>query len=1220
MYLKKIELFGFKSFADKTSISFEEGITAIVGPNGCGKSNISDGIRWVLGEKRAKMLRGIKMEDLIFAGTDFRKPLGFAEVSLTIDNAENLFPIQYSDVILTRRLYRSGESEYLLNKTPCRLKDIQDLLMNTGIGSNAYSMIEQGEIDYIVSAKADERRFLIEEAAGISKYKNKKDEALRKLDRTELNLQRVNDIVAEIEKNIKYAERQARKAERYRLQFEQLKNYEVMKARRDIKAIAEEIVDLKRRKNSAEERSAVIKEYLDKHQAVIDEIDKKLFELERRQHECEEERFRYKSDMSSLQDKMTFNHEKIDELHQRNESLETDAALSKEKIEKLHADVATRKSELESFRSQSQEEKDKLIEMRNRREELIDIINREKESLDRANDLVYALNDELTQKRNELQKIESGKIGLDHKKQRIEQTLQRLNAEENDILVRMELSKDEVQTIIKDYNITQGELNRLQHDYEKNKNRYTVVQNELIETRGSAKEIESKLKAIEELAQSGIGFKRGTQSLIENWKEADGELNMKLESVLDSIVVREGYEYPIQTLLQDTLYCIVATSYEEGISLVREAQIKEQGSVDILVGIYAECVEKDKPVHESILGVARDFVTFKNSQLSSLIQLLDRTIVVDSFKSVPSEIMSLLIGKWNIVSLQGELLLENGMLRWKDENDALAGALVQEEKKKKLRNELTVVKEEITKLADEERSIKSYIEGLAKEITNLSDQVVDRKITLESNQKITHSIKDNLNKIRDHKNILEIEKKEADEEYLIIEERSGILTSEIKGVDSRIKEAEKERNQLNESLDAKEKQREHIQIELASLETACAAVNEKEEYLLNAVNIVELGLNDEQIANNKRNDEYQSNKERVDKIIQENREIEEKLRLLQETANDVEQRLDNVKNDRAEVVARKDAEFESSKGHRDEYQSLKDELHTIHLKEMELQYQETSNRDRLMQSYKINIDEFELNEEYSNDVNFDTIDEDIALLTKRVESLGTVNLLAIEEHKELQDRYTFLIEQRTDLEQAQRALLEAIRKINRTTKQLFVEVFEQVQRNFQYYFGVLFEGGVAELTLVDEENPLESGIDIFVRPPGKKLQNIQLLSGGEKALTAVALLFALFKVKPSPFCVLDEVDAPLDEANIDRFLAVVKEFSNTTQFIIVTHNRKTIGMAHSLFGITMEEAGVSKIVSVKIADISSENNTKQRGDTHDFNKAAKNVDEAVNEIFGEVPK
>ncbi len=1188
MHLKRIEIVGFKSFANKTVVEFEKGITAIVGPNGCGKSNISDAIRWVFGEKSAKMLRGSKMEDLIFSGTSNRKPLGYAEVSLVIDNEDRTLPIEYSEVVITRKLYRDGESEYMINKSPCRLKDINELIMGTGMGSNAYSMVEQGEIDYIVQAKSDERRFLIEEAAGISKYKNKKDEALRKLERTENNILRVNDIISEVEKNIRYAQRQAKKAERFKKYFDELKKLELVKAKLDKaeieankKRIEEVSSALKLEEKELEEKIESFKPRIEKLMAEIAESEKSLENLEAKRYEL-------KSKISSIREKAAFNSEIADNLGKRNESLVNAIETAEKNKREAYSLLNEKKRELEDFYLLLERETARLRELNEEKEAVYEKLNKEKrefEDLEKRYEDALSSYNGLNEKRHAIERL----IAVaKNKVEKNNEQLDRLAKEEEETLQKIVSGREEIERIIREYNELEAAISEVSSRKNSVKNDYLMLSAKLDDKKGKLREVESKIAALDEISSNTNSFKPGTEALLKRKGESEYPFG-DVKSVLDIISPKEGYEHAVQAVIYEILYSVIAPSFRDAFSMLDYLEQNNlKNSVDIYVNSPLGGGDFDFSAGDNVLGLMSDYVSFKENCDYGLEEIFASVMVVKDIKGLSDEEIADILKSKHIVSLNGDVLTRERLLKRRSESDFLSGALVREERRRKLLKDKNLILAEIEILSEEVAGKENELRNIEDEEGRLSALLVERKIAIDTNEKISENVKETLSKIEEAKARLSSEKRALETEIVD-------LSNKLADIEKRLGDLTVVIEENKNFLDAKKRaiseinlEREDIEKRLTSAQTNISGLKEKEEYLKNTISMIEENAAKEDGNILKYREEIKENDIKISELTEESERERITLGGYENELAGLDEVINELKAKRDELTAVRDREMESINAMSKEYDNKKDAIHSYEMEYKDLEYREKSIEERIRQAYKIDMAEYDFSDINFEDVNYETLYADIESYSKRVDSLGTVNMLAIEEFNELQERYQFLIDQKSDLENARDSLMEAIKKINRTTKKLFVDVFNEVQANFQYYYRILFGGGEAELVLLDELNPLESGIDIIARPPGKKLQNIGLLSGGEKALTAVALLFALFKVKPSPFCLLDEVDAPLDEANIDRFLAVVREFSGTTQFIIITHNRKTIAMADSLFGVTMEEPGVSRIVSVRVKDINME--------------------------------
>jgi len=1035
MYLKAVELIGFKSFADKTTIEFTPGITSIVGPNGCGKSNVADAVRWVLGERSAKMLRGRKMEDVIFAGTHFRKPLNMAQVNLVIDNRDRILSIGYEEVVLTRSLYRTGESEYFINKTPCRYKDIQDLILDTGIGSHSYSMIEQGRIDYILQADPDERRFLIEEAAGISKFKSQKDEAIRKLERTENNLLRLTDIVTEVERNIKYAERQAKRAQKYRGIFDSLKQKEIQKALLEIQRLEERAQKLKDSQHDSHGKEQNLSSRVEiLKQAVLNlekEEEEKLQELRFQ----EGKRYERKAELQNRENTKAFNFEKIGEMKNQVETLEREIRSIDENQEGLLASL--KEAEAEPRVSDSEAEASAL----DGRIQELEVQER------KFQDQTFEGAGALASLRNEIQKLEVEKASCDLRSIKNEELSQ--SSKEESAAIRSKRTQLEGDLTYKKESLStlKVEETRLASELESLEG---SIQNQRMGRENQLKEFQdvlSRLQILEELESSLFETGSLQPEILERLKATDFG-----QSFLTELKSKPGFEKG----LEEVLGSLLKSMFVERVKDLRETLLEQR-------------LRSEKGLESSDTELAQ-----LEKELGSLRRCSQESI--EAFRT-----------------RQFELEVEEGQFG------------------------------ELKKLLSEGEKKLEYCETEARLISRESEEVVmnikEQKAQFQTLEDTERDLKAQFDRLRD-----DLQKKRL------------------------------EKSALKEKLRYKEDAFESLQRQVKE----SGEMRDRHERQMNEA------------------------REKIQKCRAENESLDTEIENYRETLKGEELNLHQCEEARLTIHNKKKSASEELTQEEKSLEEIRSQFHQLQMENRELEHLSTRERDRLAQTYKIKLEDFKLSEEEIDSLELSTLENEIAELQEKVSNIGTVNLLAVEEYEELKQRFDFLANQKQDLEKARQELLEAIRKINRTTRKLFRETFEKVRHHFSEFFRILFGGGVAELVILDEDNPLDSGIDIFVRPPGKKTQNISLLSGGEKALSAIALLFALFKIKPSPFSILDEVDAPLDEANIDRFLDVLKTFTDNTQFIIVTHNRKTISMCSTIFGVTMQEAGVSKVVAVKL--------------------------------------
>jgi len=1051
MYFKKLEIVGFKSFCDKTTLHFEPGITAVVGPNGCGKSNIFDSIRWVLGEQSAKSLRGSDMQDVIFNGTDLKEPLGMAEVTLTFDNDKKFFPVEHDEVAITRRIFRSGESEYLLNKTLVRLKDILDLLAGTGIGAESYSMVAQGKIDLILSSKPEDRRLVFDEASGITKFKSQKREATRRLEETEQNLLRVNDIVVEVKRQIGSLERQATKARKYKEAFEELKTKEV-----DLSAL--------HKKKLLEEKNIIISQ---------------LSELQ-----LQEEKFlniigEQESKIANRQSELKTVEDSINDI--KNQVLDLDNQVSGDK-EKLRFD-REKIIELEAAKkyalAQIEQTKNKLI------------IDQEK--LNKARDEYSSIRKDAENKTVIIKEKES---------------------ELNNLVLSIKLSLETIAKAKKNIMGLAIETSKVNNDISD-----FVAKEQILLARKKRLELE-RAKLNEEKAAAEDSLNSITREL-ESLRVAFDDLNLRIGSLNKEL---DGEKSSLEAI---------------------NSSIEELGKQKLTLESHKEFIERLKTKYEDL-----------GESLNAVISL-DR---------LPQEQLTGLVIK--IKAIEKDKLQLSGEAKPIDLDT------------EKISEKIGQIQEKIDSLRNQELEKKNSIAQLNNSSQELQQDLRSQEINLANKKSFHQNILEQFNKIREEEDIIIIELSDTEKEVSSLEEKLLSLKSCLEKLEIEHKKTEDlilgEQNNIAANTEIKERSLVSITQIKTQLDTLNKRINSDEA----ALRILEEAYNNDSQALGNSEKEIEKNEEKITTLRLEIDDSENKIKLNLKFIQDQEASLKETEDKYRAVSAGTSEVLNKIELDRKELDTLKNSLYELQMQNKDLDFKYQSIKDRLLQAYKIDL---ETVENIPEGIEENSALEEIQRLKEKLDSYGTVNLVAIEEYDELKKRYDFLIQQQDDLASAKESFHQAILKINRTTKQMFLETFEKVKEEFRNYFKLLFNGGDAQLFLIDEQDPLETGIEIICRPPGKKLQNVLLLSGGEKALSAVALIFAIFKVKPSPFCILDEIDAPLDEANVDRFGRLLQEFTQISQFIVITHNKKTIANAGVMYGITMEQSGVSKIVSVKFA-------------------------------------
>lgn len=1078
MYFKKLELFGFKSFADKTVLNFEPGITAIVGPNGCGKSNIFDAIRWVLGEQSVKELRGAAMEDVIFNGTDKKASLGFAEVSLTFSNEARSLPIEYDEVTITRRLFRSGESEYLMNKIVVRLKDIQELLMGTGIGAEAYSLVQQGKVDLVVSAKPEDRRMILDEASGITKYKSKKREALNKLKDTENNLLRLNDIIIEVKRQIASIERQANKARKYKEEFENLKDLEIKLARYQRNSFADE-------KNKIQACLEDLKVQEEKWSRELEEFSSQL---------TNEINF-----LDELEDKINEAHSQEIKMEGQIDLNNRQVGFNAERIENLNQNTAKLK-----------DQKEQLIEKCRIQQERIEELKKILADLQAASEFNEQI---LGEKRSGLISVE--KLIKESKEKIKEDDEKILNLTVQQVSVR-----NEVTDIMKEM---QGSLAR---------KRRLELENEKV--LGEKQQADDRLQSLEQQ----IGSVQGIMNELENTRSHQAQA---LSSLKESLSVLDG---KITELEKKKMFFI---SQEE---FIEKLNVQYQDMPDPIVDGRFFTNTTPLAHHTGIIGKVKEVIPVDPSRLENFRQSL----------SAENQKLFEIVCETKFIELDPQQILIK----------------------------IEEIGVEINQMLNEKQAIVAQVE--------------EQILTIEQTQHEIHQREKSYSIFESQKNdILNENKKLSDELEMLTVELSDVRVSLVS--------FKKKEDELNYTLDTinqdvgwcqndiKEKQawiagklqeKEEITVCIAQLETEIASQKDKLIFHQDSYKEFSEGLDGWLEEIKKIDDEAASQAIKIQQYEAENRALEINIEEIKNNKDSLKTVLSEYEAQKNEVGQRINSGRAHMNSMQDEIEKIKQGMHVQQMKEQEFSFNEKGIVDRLLQIYKISLEEILAQDQAAQEnqevVNYDELMADLEKLRKRCDAYGSVNLVAIEEFEELKQRFEFLTKQQSDLLEAKSQLMSTIQKINRSTRQMFMDTFTKVSEEFRIYFRMLFGGGEANLVLLDPENVLESGIEIIARPPGKKLQSISLMSGGEKTLTAIALIFGVFKVNPSPFCVLDEIDAALDEANVGRFSYLLKDFAKIAQFIVITHNKKTIAISDVMYGITMPETGVSRIVSVKFSE------------------------------------
>lgn len=1182
MYLKRLELQGFKSFADKTVLEFKPGITSVIGPNGSGKSNISDSIRWVLGEQSMKSLRGASSSDIIFAGTQNRKSLGFAEASIVIDNADGKLPIEYNEVTVTRKIYRSGETGYFINKTPCRLKDILELFMDTGIGKDGYSIIGQGKIDEILSNKSEDRRRIFEEAAGIVKYRTRKQESEKKLEQTKLNLLRINDILTEIEGTIEPLKIQSEKAKKFLDLREELKEIEVglfLYNIENYKAKLEEIV-----------------KDIEIMQSQYDDEDKKLEEIKNLKEELKKQ---------------------VDEITEKIENMQNIGFESTNKIEKINSDINVAIERKENNKTNKERFITEIEEIKVRIEELEEEKKQKQDKKLNLNTNKEKFEKELEQKEKELaeltKKLSDKELEIETKKQKVEQNVDRkyeiaseINTQDvnlENLEKRQKVVKQEIQGAISELDsarMQKQELSKGFYEIEAKRNealsKIEEIRSKKEESNRKLKEFDDKInhilydvrmkdaryKFLQETEKEKEGYIKSVKSLLLDC-EKDNILKKGVHGVLANLIVApKEYETAIEMCLGAALQNIVTETEEDAKKLIEHLRKGNLGRASFLpiTSIKGKKLEniKQKGIN-GIVGIASELVKYQNKYEQIILNLLGRTVIVENMDSAIS------LAKQNnysfrIVTLKGDLINPSGAITGGSVAQKTVNILGRGREIEELQKQIKKLEKQKEDLENEkqnyEKSIKNILENseeLEKKLQEIDIIYATEKQKMVSIEENIARIETRLNKLKEEQVNIENDKVNNREVRTKKEEEIQSLTKEIEELNLVIEEFAKTNHDNQAYIDDLNFDITNLKISVSSFDESNLSIDEMLERINQDIENSKLSIQNKEMQiktiedeNNELEKTVQSYKQEIENIKKEVENSSNVIEELKQTRLKNNEKLANLENE----ISSKFKLLED----------LKEQIVKLDVKKTKLEQDVEQIVNTLWEEYEITPNNAEGFERPSN---IAIAQKEVHRLRKAIKDLGSINVDSIEEYKKTKERYDFMSEQRLDLEDTSSKLRKMISDMTDTMKTQFAEKFAIINKNFNEVFVELFGGGKAELILEDEANILECGIDIRVQPTGKKLQNMMLLSGGEKAFTAIALLFAILKINPAPFCILDEIEAALDDVNVYRFADYLKKFCKDTQFLVITHRKGTMEAADTVYGVTMEENGISKLLSMKLS-------------------------------------
>ena len=1190
MRLEKIVLNGFKSFADKTEFVFDRPVTAIVGPNGCGKSNVVDAVMWVLGEQSDKSLRSGQMADVIFGGSTSRKPLGAAEVSLFLSNPDGVgrrqLPIDAEEVQITRKIYKSGESEYRINNKVCRLKDVRELFMDTGIGTKAYSILEQGQVDHLVNASKTDRRSIFEEAAGISKYKAHKKEAMRKLERTEQNLLRLADILGEVAKRLRSVKHQAGKARNYLQYTQRLKelqvNYSLVEYDKNLSQLSEKETAFKKETQQSELLAAEVA----KQDSMIGKLGEEIIETEHKINHAGNRLVSVRSKIEQQIQRIDFLRSRVAELQQRKTSSEAT-------LEKLQEQKNLTDENSAQYRK-TLAECEKSLEEKNRENE--DIRKALQQTNAECASLEANLEDEKSgiidivrrtaQLHNEVQSISVYRSNLTSQKDRLAGRAQIVRGEMEELLTekaRHEARSNDIEKVLDEL---KNSLEAKRRESEEIVSSLAADNKRLAHSKETRSALSSELSILADMEKRCEGLKAGVKSILQNRLVDSGRFDY-IEGMLAEVVSTDiEYANAVEAALEGKTDALLVNDSKKMLT-DNETIERLDGRVDFL------CLDKIKPFADdinwadfpSVKGRLIEFVRFDGKYEPLVWNLLGKTLVVDSLEQA-AELTEKVSGPYQFVTLKGELLSNDGIVKLGPMGRA-TGLISRRSRLNQLEEAIAGVTSEIAELEDrieKNNQASVHLEKLCKDLRTAVYEANTEKMQVDSK---LSAIEQNVKRLREEEPLL------TSEIDLLAEQIDQSVRKEYESKQKlqELEEVNDQRTTQIELLEAKyvelKQKRQALEDKHTDLKIALGQITEQSKASKQIIESLHKQMHENLTATQAAQDEIQNciEQERtsrmeilncetsVSELFVEKEKSQESGRLLQE---EIENLLSQRKQAKEQLRLRRTE--------KEQCEALISELR-VELGQLQVRQQDLVERVR----EQLQIDLAEAYKDYTRqEVDWEQIKQEITELRGKIERLGNVNVDAIEEQEGLEKRHEFLSEQVQDLNSSRAQLQQLINRLNKKSTERFQETFEQIRIHFQEIFRKLFGGGKADIMLEDAEDILEAGIEVIAKPPGKETRSISLLSGGEKSMTALALLFSVFKTKPSPFCFLDEVDAALDEANNERFNVLLKEFQKDSQFIVITHAKRTMSIADVLFGITMQIRGVSKKISVRFGETEEE--------------------------------
>lgn len=1168
-------------------MQFHDGITCIVGPNGCGKSNVVDVTKWILGEQSVKSLRGKEMTDVIFNGTATRKALGLAEASMIVSNDDRLLPYDMDEVKVTRRVHRTGEGEYFINQTPVRLKDVKELFMDTGVGTKSYSVMEQGQIESFINATSKDRRKLFEEAAGISRYKSKKEEASRKLEKVEQNLLRINDVIDEVEKRLRSVTLQAQKARRYQSLVDELKKYRISHSVIYIDEINQKRTSISEEIASFENKISELNAKLANFDAETAEYAKAQLDIEHEIQNAEGQRASFKAYMAEMDTNQAWSRRNIQDLIAENKLLQEEVDGSSQRAQKQADQIISIEKELHNLDNQIENQGKETIQLEDNRNELQENIKKLIESVDEKKQAILQRVNEKIRLESEVAGLRAQIEMLSRRREELTETQNNLKNTFEEVNTRCLSVEQQVKGKQENKVIVNESLESFKKKLLQVEDRVYSIEKELgqVNQKGVAKE--SRLQILQDLELRNEGLTGGVKAVLEALK-GNAQIGNIHGIIADLFTVDQEFALAIEIFLGFRAQEVVTATAQDAKKAIEFLKENKKGRCTFLP---LDRIQARRPVDNNIqhkkgvLGLASELIKYDPIYKNIMSRLLGHVFIVDTIDNA-LEISKDKDLREYLVTLDGEVFSPEGAISGGTKRES-SGIVTRKNEILVLTKELDEIRDKLTVLVQDHNQTKETRRVISGDLDKKTSEIQEINIglsrlnaelqeILREKEKVVRSVDENtssLNKLIENKDNFSQRVEEIIKQLSVFSAFGTSIEEGISELEKGLREKEYLLSKLNNDVTA-------AKMELASFRDRKHRLEGERELIKRNVDEQRERISRDEYKleeNNRRKSELEK------KIVATEKELHEYL--LKNSVQESE--LKKFFNKREEIREILKKSSEAAEVYRKEERKISDDLNLQKMKLYEVEVNATTIKDKIWGEYRINIDEFlqQISVEEKAEIkatDFSQLNDLIDSTEKKIRNIGPVNVDAITEQDALDDRFNFLTRQRNDLVNGKNSLADVIDDINSVSRELFVKTFEEVRIAFQDMFRRLFGGGRADIVLQEDIDVLEAGIEIFAKPPGKENRGISLLSGGEKVMTTIALLFAVFKTKPSPFCILDEIDAALDEANIDRFMAVLQEFLSFTQFVIITHNPRTMSMSDEIYGVTMEEKGVSKAFTMKV--------------------------------------